>query len=75
MVYFDETESPYNYDYKYNLAKIEKWKASGGMLDFFSRTQLKDLIPSLQSPEANADPFSQVAELIDQMHLKSLREV
>lgn len=75
VVFFDETESPYNYDYKYNLAKIERWKAAGGMLDFFSRTQLKDLIPSLQLPEANADQFLHLSDLIDQMHRTSLREV
>ena len=27
VVYFDETESPYSYDYKYNHEKIKAWKA------------------------------------------------
>ena len=75
VVFFDETESPYNYDYVYNAKKIEKWKASGGMLDFFLKTQLKDLIPSLKLPAANADHYFQVATAVDNIHLTDLQAV
>lgn len=75
VVFFDETESPYNYDYKYNAKKIEKWKAAGGTLDFFLKTPLKDLIPSLKLPEQNAGPYLQVAEQIDLLHQQDLQEV
>lgn len=75
VVFFDKTESPYNYDYAYNKKKIEKWKASGGMLDFFFKTPLKDLIPSLKLPEENADQYFQVAEQVDQLHQRDLQEI
>lgn len=74
VMFFDESESPYNYDYKYNLQKIEEWKASGGTLDFFSRTALKDLIPSLQLPEVSADKFFLVSELVNELHLKVMQD-
>lgn len=75
VVFFDETESPYNYDYAYNKKKIEKWKASGGMLDFFLKTPLRDLIPSLKLPEQNAENFFQVASEIDELHRSDLQAV
>jgi hypothetical protein len=75
VIFFDETESPYSYDYKYNNQKIEKWKASGGTLDFFMTTPLKDLIPSLKLPESNAKMFFQVAEQIDSLHQEDLRDI
>lgn len=75
VIFFDKTESPYNYNYAYNKKKIEKWKASGGMLDFFLKTPLKDLIPSLQSLGQNADRYFQVAEQVDSLHQQELQEV
>lgn len=75
VVFFDKSESPYNYDYLYNKKKIEKWKASGGMLDFFLKTPLRDLIPSLKLPEENAETYFQVAGQIDNLHQQDLREI
>lgn len=75
VVFFDETESYYNYNYAYNAKKIEKWKAAGGTLDFFLRTPLKDLIPSLKLPEQNAEHYFQTAEAVDQLHQQDLQEV
>lgn len=75
VVFFDETESYYNYNYAYNAKKIEKWKAAGGTLDFFLRTPLKDLIPSLKLPEQNAEHYFQTAEAVDHLHQQDLQEV
>jgi len=75
VVFFDKTESYYNYDYAYNLKKIERWKAAGGTLDFFLKTPLRDLIPSLKLPEENAEHYFQVATQVDQMHQQDLQEV
>lgn len=75
VTYFDETESPYSYDYQYNNKKIEEWKVSGGTLDFFMKTPLKDLIPSLGSLGGSAETFFQVAEMIDNLHRTDLQEV
>lgn len=75
VIFFDQTESPYNYDYAYNAKKIEKWKAAGGTLDFFLKTPLKDLIPSIKLPEQNVDHYFQTAEAVDQLHRKNLQDV
>lgn len=75
VTYFDETESPYEYNYAYNNEKIKEWKANGGTLDFFLKTPLKDLIPSLQLPEESAATYFQVSEMIANLHLTDLQEV
>lgn len=75
VVFFDESESPYNYDYAYNAKKIEKWKAAGGTLDFFLKTPLRDLIPSLKLPDHNADSYFQVASQIDKLHQDEVQAV
>lgn len=75
VIFFDDTESPYSYDFAYNRKKIEKWKASGGTLDFFMQTPLKDLIPSLKSAGPNAQTYFQVAEEVDKLHQADLQEI
>jgi hypothetical protein len=75
VIFFDESESPYAYDYSYNQKKIAEWKAAGGTLDFFLKTPLRDLIPSLRSLEGSAETFFQVGAMIDELHLKDLQEV
>lgn len=75
VIFFDESESPYNYDYQYNNKKIEEWKTSGGTLDFFLKTPLKDLIPFSGLQEQNADNYFQVAEAINNLHHSDLQEV
>jgi hypothetical protein len=75
VLFFDETESPYNYDYQYNNDKIKEWKATGGSLDFFMKTPLKDLIPALQLQGGNAGTYFQVSEMIDNLHRTDLEEV
>lgn len=75
VVFFDKSESPYNYDYAYNAKKIEKWKAAGGTLDFFLKTPLKDLIPSLNLPAANSEHYFQTAQMVDDLHRKDLQSV
>lgn len=75
VIFFDDTESPYSYDFQYNNKKIEKWKAAGGTLDFFMKTPLKDLIPSLRLQGPNAQTFFQVADEIDKLHRSDLQEI
>ncbi len=35
VIFFDATEVPYSYDFKYNEGKIARWKKDPEMLDFF----------------------------------------
>lgn len=75
VIYFDKSESPFSYDYKYNEKKIEKWKAAGGALDFFMRTPLKDLIPSMDSSPLNAEMYFHQADQIDQLTRSDLHSI
>lgn len=75
VTFFDETESPYKYDFVYNDKKIKKWKEDGAGLDFFLQTPLKTLIPSLQSQEDVSDMYLAVAEQVSKIHQDFVTEV
>jgi len=62
VVYFDKTENPYRYDMKYGQKKIEHWKKTKGVDDFFLQKPLLDLIPFLKDSELNLEIYSQVLE-------------
>ena len=68
VIFFDETESPYSYDYDYNKLKIENWKAAGGTLDFFSKTPLRELVPSLNMPEKDIQTYLTVLKMVEETH-------
>lgn len=75
VIYFDESESPFNYDFKYNQQKIDKWKKEGSILDFFLTVPLQELIPSLTLPARNLETYFQVSAEIDKMHHSDLSEI
>lgn len=68
VIFFDKSESLYSYDYDYNKLKIEKWKAAGGTLDFFSKTPLKELVPSLNMPERDTQTYLTVLKMVEETH-------
>lgn len=72
VIFFDETESRYTYNFEYNEAKIKKWKAAGGTLDFFSKTPLNKLIPSMVTLGKDLSMFSQIASRVDKTHQRVL---
>lgn len=75
VVFFDESESPYSYDYVYGNKKIEKWKQNPEVLDFFLSTLLSDLIPSLKSERTVLKTYSPIVEKMTEMHLSKLHEI
>lgn len=72
VIFFDKTESLYSYDYDYNKKKIEMWKAAGGTLDFFSKTPLKELVPSLNMPERDTQTYLTVTSMLSETHRELL---
>lgn len=68
VIFFDKSESLYSYDYDYNKLKIEKWKVAGGTLDFFSRTPLAELVPSLNMPESDTLTYLTVIKMVEETH-------
>ena len=74
VVYFDETESPYSFDYKYAFEKIERWKKEK-VSDFFLMMPLKDLIPSMLWSGENLENYIQVQKEVDSHHVQTVLEV
>jgi hypothetical protein len=74
VTFFDETESPFSYDFAYNSKKIEEWKKDPALLDFFLQTQFSELIPFSSTQSDNAKMYFQVADQIDQYHQQTLQE-
>lgn len=71
VVYFDDSELPYEYNYKYNLKKIAKWKEN--KLDaFFLSQQLKAYNPYSNMPEDDFRAFMTAGEQITEKQIRSL---
>lgn len=68
VTFFDETESPFSYDFEYNKKKIEAWKRDPKLLDFFLTTQFADLMPSLNTSGLSAETYFTVAKMVEQIH-------
>lgn len=60
VIYFDESENPYKYDFKYGREKIEKWKKDMSVDAFFLQTPLQKLIPSLVTSDGSLATYSQI---------------
>jgi hypothetical protein len=75
VVFFDESESPYQYDLEYNTSKITAWKEDKATLDFFLKTPLVDLVPSLKAQKDVSDIYSEVAKQVGEIHHKALTDI
>lgn len=74
VIFFDESESIYTYDFAYNRKKLRSGN-NQRMFCLFLKTPLNELIPSLEFVAGSSPAFFQVAELIDQTHHTHLTEV
>jgi hypothetical protein len=75
VVFFTRNESAFRYDQATAAARIREWKAAPGMYDFFLRTPLVDLIPSLALPENNSQAYLSTLEKINEIHLSTVRAI
>jgi hypothetical protein len=71
VIFFDETEDPYSFDYNYALKKIEKWKKED-VASFFLQAPLKSLIPSTLLSEESIQNYMKVAREVDVIHFKTI---
>ncbi len=74
VVFFDQDENPEVYEWEYCRKKIEFWKKSTSLTDFFLQKPLVELIPYLQHAGENLQAFSQLIEEANVQHLDSLQE-
>lgn len=69
VVYFDDNEDPRSYDHSYNQKKIDIWKKSMPMHDFFYSAPILSLIPFLKDSEINLNEYSKVVALVREDNL------
>lgn len=72
VVFFDQKENPYTYEFKYGENKIKFWKKNTKLTDFFLQKPLLELIPYLQHAGENLEQFSQMTEKVTHQHLDNL---
>lgn len=75
VIFFDETESPYGYDFTYNQKKIEAWKKDGELLYFFLNVPFKDLMPIGALSKEHAQNYLNTTVMIDQLHRSTLQGI
>ena len=68
---FDESESPYNFDPGYAEKKIEFWKKTAGMKDFFLQQPLIQLIPFLPKHPVSWEVVVETINKLTEAHLES----
>ena len=73
--FFDRTENPNDYDYKYNEKKIAHWKANEPARDFFFREPILKLVPFLRSAPIDLESYSTVVEELSRGHLDYIWEI
>jgi hypothetical protein len=71
VIYFDETEDPYSYDYSYGMKKIERWKKEN-ISSFFLQTPVTNLIPSQLLSEENLENYMKVARELDKTQYQNI---
>ena len=70
VLYIDENENPYEYNYEYAEKKIALWRKDG-LESFFSRTPLRDYIPSFGTSGMNFQTYTEAQRKELLLHLKS----
>lgn len=72
VIFFDENESPYIYDFKYGQKKIAHWKKHSEMNAFFLQTPIVKLVPFLKGCEIDFLGYSKVVDQLNKTYLDSI---
>jgi len=75
VVFLDEHENPYTYDYELNEEKIKFWKGAGMSVDFFSKTPLAQSVPWLQESQNGSQDYTGIGEAVEKIHRQALTSV
>lgn len=75
IVYFEKSENPTTYDFKYNAEKIEFWKKHKTIEDFFLQTPLLELLPYLKDLDMNLTTYSEITKAMNQEHLEKVSSI
>lgn len=72
VVYFDKSEDPTTYDFKYNDEKIKRWKSEFKEGSFFLLKPIKDLVPFLAESQLNLKTYLEMWEKVEKVHLEGV---
>jgi hypothetical protein len=73
VVYFDSSESPYKYDYKYGIEKIRRFKKAD-VDAFFLRIPIKNYLPFKDISADDLRTYIAVGNQVNLVHLKTLSQ-
>lgn len=73
VVFFDKNENPALYEVDYCKKKIDHWKKSRGVADFFLQKPIMELIPYLNNVDVNLDTYSVLNYAMNELHLEKIR--
>lgn len=74
IVYFDKSENPQEYDFKYANEKIAHWKKHETMDVFFSKVPIQKLIPFIKGFDMNFQIYSEVIKQMETADLAKISE-
>lgn len=75
VVFIDEHENPYSYDYELNAEKIKFWKEAGMNIDFFSKTPLAQSVPWLLDSQNDSQTYTGIGEAVEKIHRQLLTSI
>lgn len=67
VVFFYADENPIMYEHKFNMKKIERWKKSQSMHDFFLQMPIQKLVPFLKHSASDIQQYSATIMAMEQM--------
>jgi hypothetical protein len=73
VVYFDSSESPYKYDYKYGIEKIRRFKKAD-VDAFFLKTPIRNYLPFKDISADDLRTYIAVGNQVNLVHLKTLSQ-
>jgi hypothetical protein len=72
IVFFDENESPDDWEWNYAQKKIEHWKKYEGVSSFFLHEPIQRLMPFLNVPGMSSEQYSAIVKEIDKAQLANI---
>ncbi len=72
VVFFDANENPDDWEWKYAMEKIERWKKDGNVNDFFLHEPIQRLMPFLNASDMSLQQYSALQQQIDKAQLENI---
>lgn len=72
VVFFDANENPDDWEWKYAMEKIERWKKDESVTDFFLHEPIQRLMPFLNVSDMSLQQYSELQKQIDKAQLENI---